>query len=121
MLLFNETYEQSAREAELEELRRLQGLRAVTRAAETEGSVTRSAETEDSSSDESKDEYFEVATEFAAKREAAKGRAAENFRRSYRADHDQGSKATRVAVGLYTYLVYNTILSFPSPKAILKL
>ena len=48
----NKTYEQRVREAELGELRRLQRLCAMTRAAETEGAVTRAAKTEDPSSDE---------------------------------------------------------------------
>ena len=91
-MIFNRTYEKRVRQAELEELRRLQRRRAVTRAAETEGAVTRAAETE--VSDETEDEYFKVACEFAAKNEAAKERAAENLRRNFKADHDQGSKAT---------------------------
>jgi len=83
-MIINRTYEQRVREAELEELRRLQRPRAMTRAAETEGAVTRAAKTEDSSSDErepedsssdkSEGEYLKVANEFAAKREAAKKR-----------------------------------------------
>ena len=66
----------------------------MARAAETEGSVTRAARTEDSSSDErepedsssdeSEGEYLKVANEFAALRAAAKERAAENVRRSFK-------------------------------------
>jgi len=67
----------------------------VTRAAEAEGAVARAAETEDSSSDESEGEYLKVANEFVAKRAAAKESAAENLRRSFKADQDQGSKATQ--------------------------
>ena len=50
-MILNKTYEQRVREAELEEFRRLQRLRAMTRAAETEGAVMRAAKTEESSSD----------------------------------------------------------------------
>ena len=104
-MIFNKTYEQRVREAGLEESRRLQRLRAMTRAAETEGAVMRAAKTEvsssderepeASSSDESEGEYLKAAIEFAAKREAAKERAAENLRRSFTADQAQGSKATQ--------------------------
>ena len=51
-MVFNRTYEQGVREAKLEELRRVQRLRAMTRAAETESAVTRATKTEDPSSDE---------------------------------------------------------------------
>ena len=77
--------------AELENFRRVQSDRAVTRSAETEGAVTRAAETEISSSDENGDEYFKVATEFAAKREAAKTRAAAKRRAA------RGAEALRAA------------------------
>ena len=86
-MITNKANEQRVREAELVELRRLRRLRAMTRAAETEGAVTRAVKTEDyssdkrepenSSSDESEGEYLKVANEFAAKREAAKERAAD--------------------------------------------
>ena len=51
-MIFNTTYEQRVREAELEKLRRLRRLRAMNRLAETEGAVTRAAKTDGSSSDE---------------------------------------------------------------------
>ena len=54
-MIFNKTW---VREAELEELRRLQRLRAMTRLAETEGAVAGAAKTEDLSSDEREPENY---------------------------------------------------------------
>ena len=85
-MIINKTYEQRVREAELKELRRLQRLRAIVRSAEKGGAAALAAETEGSSSDESEGDYLKVSNEFAAKGEAAKWRAAENVRRSLKAN-----------------------------------
>ena len=69
--------------------------RSVKRAAKTGDSSSDEREPGDSSSDESEGEYLKIANAFAAKREAAKERAAEYVRRSFKADQAQGSKATQ--------------------------
>ena len=86
--------------------------RAVTRAAKTEDSSSDAREPEDSCSDESEGEYLKVANEFAARREAAKVRAAENVRRSFKADQDQVSAGDHVedkdaAVAAFFYGMVN--------------